>query len=1717
MIEGTISINDAYRPGEIVQASTGPAANGDQEQAKFGDDEQTLESHEVIELQTFIERKEWIEDKIKYLEKLPPVEVFIGLDAVRASAEEVPGLPTRAQLKELLAEHNRIEKETEIFDSGELKKLKSFALAALKRHLTTEDTNLIELTLHTITALDKLLHLLRDRADSLDLLKIRLTWEERRTAAWKDLRQLLSDIKQFLTTRARWSPNAYDAILPEDEPPKEPIMRRRNSVVSITSTMSDSASQLAPCYSRSNRFKLAETLTREAAHFGSRVSNLKHTKIASAGKTLDKLIDRSRNPVPDELLDEQDKLEDKGISELEDVGKFILSVVSQWKKADETYVETLTDKAAAQALLDELEVAELRHPTSRHDMAFQSRANALCKRLKIRGNPAAPGSTFPRPSHPLYPDQAASDEAIVRLLSCELASAADLAQRAQSRAQGHHARYEAVKRVETVCKTASELSGQFEALLERLEKGVGSEDGDGSSIELNSEACLEDRRHAAFLAALPTIMLELQKVDAEATALLPNARVALLHLDRPGVDSQFKLKSIATVEHLVAVQKAAIQKREAVSTNASALVAARQLWTAMGRASSDVEEIRSEVVDATTRQQWRQQVRSHDAPPTPESPTALLPPLAISPASILAKLNDLQARLQQDIHLPLSVLAPATGPALRGHLTQYSTRLDTNLANVRKLASLWEAVQNQACAMECVRDDVHGLQCQMEDLKVRYDRVIQEVLTGDLFGDELLFTEGGLDSDLKRLQVSSQSLLDELPYRVPFIAQTRTSNGPRVGHASKPSLPSNVFGRDLLQESLSLDLPVDPATLDHVVRADSNAYSMMLSGAIEVLEQKAKHLQLAKIAQAVDVAVASVLDNVRRLAKKVASIQNSFATADTVPATELSIHLDNLSQDVERLLQIDALDIARSLSPVRGLLHRLQRMSDGHELGIQDGMVGPRQRALDDVEDQLNTLKESAAGLQQQIARMQQTEREKRVEELRLKEERERIEAEERDRALREQAEAERVERERVEAEERALQEERERVDRERLDAEKERQRLEEATRFLDHETAGSIYGDQEERPSEDDEEVEFDAEQTILAIPKLDVLEPLEESDLEDEDDDDDDIFGLGSPVPQQPQLLQSLPSDLQFRISSLRKRLRSIHINEMALPGTRLDLPLPSDNQRKRMEQEVSAVAVEAMDLPISMPNDVAVDAELRSLRNEIEVSNELMVAVHKLADLSIALKLCDDAFSDLLEHIDSYPVTPWSILLTTHVSDFEATPEDQMAARLDFTRSAIEDMSSRFAAVNNDSRAIAEHERIMQTWSELEAMGRDSMDDTKSRPASVLSSGRSSRASTTSQRSAAVMKKAKSYAKLSAGSSQDGRYLTPLQANGRRPAAARSQSRSSSRASMVSANRSVSGPSVTPTASSRLYAPTFASRQRTVSVSSAATPTKASVKQYLQDQETPRACRPRASVGQMSRSHTPLPPRTASPAMSETSSRSISRAGMSHSSTRSSWSRAPRQSFSSALGSPPLTDNEPMRKERKPYVANPKNKLDVALGDVINNLAVDISVEPVTDTWQDQSGKYWIGDQDPKLCFCRILRSQTVMVRVGGGWTELSRFIKEHFADAFRILPESPPGRLGSREEKWISSASLSQAATSMSPPLPPSETPEPKSPFIPSFSLTAPSGASPKSIHSSTPGSPRLTAMQFLRQKGRESPAAMRPETPMKSIRSMHAARQPAWRP
>ncbi|KAE9386546.1 hypothetical protein BT96DRAFT_949039 [Gymnopus androsaceus JB14] len=86
---------------------------------------------------------------------------------LKASAEHLPGLPTRAELIQWLVEHNVVEKETEIFDTSELKKLWNFMRAVAPRYLSAEDIRSFMPSTNY--------YLLQDHSETLDFLRVQLS------------------------------------------------------------------------------------------------------------------------------------------------------------------------------------------------------------------------------------------------------------------------------------------------------------------------------------------------------------------------------------------------------------------------------------------------------------------------------------------------------------------------------------------------------------------------------------------------------------------------------------------------------------------------------------------------------------------------------------------------------------------------------------------------------------------------------------------------------------------------------------------------------------------------------------------------------------------------------------------------------------------------------------------------------------------------------------------------------------------------------------------------------------------------------------------------------------------------------------------------------------------------------------------------------------------------------------------------------------------------------------------------------------------------------------------------------------------------------------------------------------------------------------------------------------------------------------------------------
>ncbi|CAA7260213.1 unnamed protein product [Cyclocybe aegerita] len=1855
-------VQDAPTP-RVEATQQSQSASSESSEGPPAGEEQALESHEVIELQTFSERKAWIEEKIKFLEALPPIEVFVGLNAIRVSAEEVPGLPSRAELLQWVAEHDAIEKETEIFDTGELKKLRQLTKAATQRNLSPEDTDVIELTLTTIYALDKLLHLLRDRSDHLEMMSIRLTWEENRQSGWKERRQIISDLHTFSVNRARWNSSIYDLSKGEESAG----LTRRGSIASQASASSDNA-VTSPAFSRSARFKLAELLSRDAAQFSGRVTALKHGTVTAAGKALDKLIDHSRRPVPEELLDEQDRFEEKCINELETIGKFTMSLVMQWRKADEIYVETMKDHVTASNLLEEIETAMLYHPTARQSTFFMSRIDTILKRLAVRGDPASPVSLFPRPEHPLFPDQKTSNDELVKTLSADLAAAHQLARKVERVAKEYKIRYEAVKRVETLLVSVQELSTTLTSINKKFTDGTVNGDEDGSPPDLVSERSLEPTSHSLYLALLPALLEETALAVAEADKLLGISPSALLGLDLPGVDHEFKENAAATVQKLDALVKYTTTARDAVTQKVACLRESKKIASNITSTLETLASIRSEIMSSMERARWHQEsIGSNGAPPTPESPASGLSSSNLLEADFEAQLGAVSSRIKNDINGPLVKLCSMLEPSMQNRLRQKASVLQGGLDSSYQMLALLGSMKGQSSAMSSVRDDFHRLLVRMEDSKIRINTAIEDLLASEPGAGTLVNGSTKIDSEeLNAIQQEVSSFVDGLPSQVPFVARTT---------ALKSPLSPSHFRTKSVDSEIGPEAPFDLASLDASVRADSNSYAMRLNGGLHNLLLSKAHFDLAMTAMEADNLLSLTAIETNAVVQELSEHKVSFSQA-VRRASETTTNLRGILARLEAT-QSKRLQIARSLSPIRDLLRHMDANSQALPASIRDNLYLSRSRLTNDAELQLKTWHDETEIFKNEISlaiadeckyqeelrvaeekRKQEEEARLAAEEAeRLRLEHKRIKNQERQRLLEEKlaeehrlelerqriaaelAEKERLEREAAEAERLRLEEEQRRLEVARLQAELQRQAKEDAEKARQEQERlemlerlslaearlqeeRQIHAENERIASELARKQQLEMEELARRQAEMERLEQerlrqeeltrlrLEQERLEQEEREEreleerrqreqeesermarearekereeqemreqrekemkqmtekearekeefvkakaeqerkeaearalreqearqrqlkdrerqqeqvqnlgEDVFGVQASVSRVP--LSEEMKKLQAEILALRKRLRSICINETLRP-TKSSTDLPTAKEQEEMTRSLSIVSTNTQKLPVNV-EDLNLNAELHSLRTEVKESFGLLKELQKLVDFQKAIQDCDAALSDLLEHIDSYPAIPLGVLSSTHTSSPTALPEEQMAARVRFTGDLVEAVGLKLMAVSNDRRAISEHSRVQQTWSELHEMATDRIGGKKSRPPSVLSrnsSGRNSSASTNASAANGAntheARKVGSYSHLSVSSVPSparGKMLAPpLKPDPRRSASGSSNtgSRSASRMS-TSTNRSVSGPL------SSLHGSTFASRQRTTSLSNSTS---------TDHLRPPSARRPSLTPSSRFRLDSGSK-RSSSPTMSERSTLSNSRSGIASrtSINSSTWSRAPRDSFSSILPRVMTPQNrKTSNPPRKKYVADPKSKLDVAVGDVVNQLPVGINVEGITESWRDQSGKYWIGNQDPKLCFCRILRSQTVMVRVGGGWQELSKFIKSHFAESFRIAPESPP-RLG--EEKWISSATLLGVQESGSSPPAPPRTPEPTVPFVPTFSFMSPGGLSPQSLKSgsspSAKGSSPLTPLQFIR-RAEPDLSLLRPPTPSKTPARSHLSntptRAPAWRP
>lgn len=1904
--------------------------------SKLADEEDALEEGEILELQAFIPRREWIEEKIRFLEQLPSIDLFNNLEhLVKSSSMPIPGLPTRDQLEEWQKQHDAIEQEAERFDASDMRRLKKFAKAATQRNLSPADTDLIEVTLTTLLGLDKLVHLLRARSDFLELTGLRLTWEEKRLEAWQEREAIQKELDQFIRTTARWKPEAYQQVIEAPAHSTHSSLNMSNghgspsSFVSPLPSTSPTTARRNSTFStpRNPRYRVVEDLTREAARFTTRIGAWKRNLIAPAGTTLDRMIEKEKKPIPDPILDEQDRLENDA-KPIDGLARFSMELVTQWKRADETYDEIKKEQAAAVSLRDDVTLALSEHPDPAKDAAFLARSQALAQRMTTIATHTNP-RLFPKPLLPSYPDQRACNEAVISALVQELEHTKRLVEDAASVAKEYQRQNAAVKKVDESCARLEQYTKKLDSCTRRLLEGTEVEDGDGSPLRVDSIDCLDPMTHGAYLAVLPIISGELDEAEAAGNRDAKICRDAMRTLTGAHLHKDFSGTLDQALADFEAAKKRATDTRAEALAKAACLRDVRKVWAGIGGTWKSLDAIKAELAGRMEREKW--------LPIGQEQP--LRSPMVQDQSTwpgqsqgISVQLDNLSANIPANITNPLVGLSPSVGPEVMQALQSGANIVNQYLDNVKGMERLYDVVTKQASIMAEVHKEELNLEERIAEMIPQFTKARLATFSSKTSNPDS--NRGAIEHLQQQHSVLSEEVSqfsERLPSRVIFVGKPDAYfKGPL--RSAQPTFANFLQSKDVDVPNTPAPfvLPLDVVSLDHNVRSDANNLSIRIGTKAQELSRYQDYLQLAVAARGVDDTVQELQAQLSALQEKLAEQRQIVSESVIKESSEIPAHESAIKQLETCLKSIEAIAAdsksltTHSVPPFRDALRDLLSKPGAQDPEMQESVIVPCMQTEKDLEakldqvaadlevatleitaalqqerESLDSLKqqeeEERARLEKERLEAEARERERLLEEARLKQEEEdRIKREEEERlrlqqeeetrqrlaleeAARQQAEIEakrladeeaqaRLEeaarlaaerealriqqeedRKRIEDEAR-LREEQERTRKEELDKENAQKAAEEEARLLairqeeerlralaqqleeeqrrmkqeqelarQREEAERLAREEAERLALEQREIERKQQEELEArqreqaeIERKELerqqeerrqaeikqkelerqqeeerrqaeikqrelerqqeeerrqreqaeadrialerqadeqrklrekaeaeererqikLQEEEQKRLEEEErrrvDEEqrrllaesefaklasssilDDVFGAPSVPRSNGHSGESLT--ILSLVEELRRRLRSMSLQNLANPSdSARSSALPTPALVARHQSTFAEIGAVADTIYRFQDNEPEVESEIQNLKHELDATRVLLDRCQELSWISNKISGCDAALSDLLEHVDGYPVAPTTELQSSHVSDRSKPPEEQLSARLAFTSGLLKDLDNLSESIFPDSRATSERERLEQTWEELQEMCTERLAN-KSRPSTASGhegSGRTSSLSVGSSSSArsigSIRNRAERTPMARAEKTSSGRAeRTPSSRTDKTPSkkqrgniglgpsprpsmlspvVPRSSSRTASAAFVLPAKerkefkivkkRSASGPLGDPNSS--LHKSTFSSRQRTSSTVASdlpITPTK------------PSSSNPRSPF------KTPKPLRPPSPTISEASSintkaRSVS--GYSRG-TRSSFSQTPKPS----VPKPPV---------RKPYVANPKNKLDVAVGNVVNKMAVSVPIQAVASSnsnWEDKSGKYWIGDdEEAKLCFCRILRSQTVMVRVGGGWCELSKFLKDHFAHLVEQLPEMPI--LGSKEQKWISASTVTknnddilEELPSLDRPRPP-VTPEPKRPS-PTVFLHTPNGTSPRAVHSSgSPGSP-LAPLQFIR-KAEESP-------------------------
>jgi hypothetical protein len=674
-----------------------------------------------------------------------------------------------------------------------------------------------------------------------------------------------------------------------------------------------------------------------------------------------------------------------------------------------------------------------RSPIRRLESNFSGRADIFRKRLSHRIDPASPASTFPLPVHHLFPEQTSFNSVIVGNLSSELHSARQMANEVGDLVKVYRARCEAVEEAESTLKDMSEIHKNLSQINDRLENGFVAYDGDGTPPDLNHPTCVDPLRFSAYLAMLPTLMEQIATAQQTAVETVRRARLSLLHMEKTQADDTIKEKLISDLGSLEKAAGATDELKNSITRKVSTLRDVRRIWSTMDDISKSLDVIAEELKESLLVNGWKQETGGDNGPLTPESSQATLPAAAVEASEVDGRLLGLRKQIDSDLNEPVLRIKESLPTVLQDCVLERQKKTLRYLRDLQNMNNLLSAIRTQTSSMESVRDDAHALENRVEEAKMAYDQCLQDIVAFSeaevasqipSFSDEVIKArEESLGQLVGVLQRDVELFVSSLATRIPFVSRRSTNTAKRENVVAGVILAgSDHLGVEDIESTVLL--PFDPAAVDRVVRNDSNAYSLLLTGVLRSLLYKQTILSFFKTARTVSKQLTDLGKDILAVDELLNEASDSFTIIrsshdDNSASTN---YLDSISSTKTALENVTCLDsprVSKSISEIRELMDGMRSAP-----GLQDdvnrlGIFTTRSSKLDELDlrwhrivarleslrGEVNTVHQNEmtrlqreAELAQALAEKAKTEQEEAGRQKRNKEEAERKEREEADR-----------------------------------------------------------------------------------------------------------------------------------------------------------------------------------------------------------------------------------------------------------------------------------------------------------------------------------------------------------------------------------------------------------------------------------------------------------------------------------------------------------------------------------------------------------------------------------------------------------------------------------------------------------------------------------------------------------------------------------------------